>query len=818
MKRDPSMRLNLPVPLEASEQALEEMFRHTPVGVVVTDLHGLIVDANHAFCSLLGREREEIVGQQFVTFVHAEEREAVSANLGSLREGELENVRQTRRFIAADDRIVTTRATASLVHSKDREPICGIAFIEDIGEHLALDNALRESEQRYRRIVEDQTELIVRCLPDGTRLFVNDAYCRYNEVPREELVGTSFFPRIVEEEREAIRRKFASLTPGNPVLTDTHRIIDPRGAVRWHEWTDRGFFDDRGTLVEVQSVGRDITETRDAQELSRRSEESFRLLYESLPIAVWETDFRGVLGELHRRGIHTPAAAVELIERDPALFFEISAAARPVRVNRAAMAMAEAGDPAGFFRWLRARYTFESARAYIRTAAVLILGDDMVVDVELPLRSPDGRRIDLLQRLAKAPGWPDDPRLIAIAIDVTERKETERDLAHRRKILEEAELLAHVGSWEWDPAGEQLYGSAGFWRILDGGSEARFATMAEAAACFHEDDRQVVVDRLESLRRTGLEPPGADRDMRVVLPDGSLRIGRGAAFAERNAEGEVCRVYGVIQDLTEQRRAEQAAQRERDAMTRADKMISLGILVSGVAHEINNPNHAILLNTPLLRQAWAGISPIVDAQEQADPDLRIAGLPWREMRGEAAAMIDDVEHAAERVRAIVTELHGFARSHDSGEHRLLVLNDVVQSSLRLIGNHIRKATGAFSVALMRDLPPVRGNAQRLEQVVINLVLNSCQALQSRDAMISIETGRADSRLFIRVTDGGRGIREEELGMIKDPFFTTKRAEGGTGLGLAVSERIVQEHGGELTFESAPGRGTVATLFVPGPDA
>jgi polar amino acid transport system substrate-binding protein len=274
----------------------------------------------------------------------------------------------------------------------------------------------------------------------------------------------------------------------------------------------------------------------------------------------------------------------------------------------------------------------------------------------------------------------------------------------------------------------------------------------------------------------------------------------------------------VIQDLTRQRHAEQAAQREREAMARADKMISLGVLVSGVAHEINNPNHAILLNAPLLREAWKSIVPIVGDFASRQDGLRVGGLPWAEMKVEAASMIDDVEHAAERVRGIVTELRGFARSHDSGEHKALFINDVVQSSLRLLGNHIRKATSAFSVTLVHGLPAVRGNAQRLEQIIVNLVLNSCQALDSPEAMVSIETGRTEAHVFVRVADAGRGIVHEDLAMIKDPFFTTKRAEGGSGLGLAVSETIVQEHGGELTFDSAPGRGTVATLLLPVGDA
>ena len=809
-----TMKVTLPLPLDASEQALEEVFRHTPVGVVLTDLHGTIVDANFALCRLLSYDREDVVGRQLLSFVHPDEKQRADQNLSLLREGEVEHTQESRRYLAKDGRVVTARVTASLVRSKDGEPICGIGFVEDIGERLAMDAALRDSEHRYRRVVEDQTELIVRCLPDGTRLFVNDAYCRYNDATAEELIGTSFFSCVVEEERELIHRKFASLTPEHPVITDSHRVIDPRGAVRWHEWTDRGFFDERGRLVEIQAVGRDITEEREAQERLRRSEESFRLLYDALPVAVWETDFTGVLRALQVRGLETPEKLVEAIEADPSVFFELAGEARIVRANRTALLMTEADSPEGVREWLQARYTSDAALAYARGAATTLLGDENHVDIELPLRTPDGRRLDLLQRFAKAPSWPDEPRLVAIALDITARRQTERDLVHRKQILEEAELLAHVGSWEWEPSSDQVYGSAGFWRILDGSSEARFGSLKEALACFHENDRAAVRETLDSMHGPDRAVERPDNDRVIVHPDGKTLIARGVAFAERNEAGATVRVYGVLQDLTERRRAEEAARREREALTRADKMISLGVLVAGVAHEINNPNHAILLNTPLLRDAWKGITPIVDEYARTHENLRVASLPWEEMRAEAASMIDDIDHAATRVAGIVNELRGFARSHDAGEHQPLMLNDIVQSSLRLIGNHIRKATNAFSVALIHDLPRVCGNAQRLEQVVINLILNSCQALESPDAMISVETGRTPSHVFVRVTDGGRGIAREDLAMIKDPFFTTKRAEGGTGLGLAVSDRIAQEHGGMLEFDSTPGQGTIATLSLP----
>ena len=794
-----------------SEQALEEVFRHTPVGVVLTDLHGTILDANVAFCSMLGRERADVVGREFFGFMHPEDVPNASGALGSLREEEVSSTVNVRRWLAADMSVVTAKVTASIVRSHDSEAICGIAFVEDIGARLQMEQALRESEGRYRRVVEDQTELIVRCMPDGTRTFVNEAYCRYAGVPAEELIGKSFFPYIPEAERAAIYQKYASLTPENPVATEEHHAYATDGTLRWHRWTDRGIFDAAGNLIEIQAVGRDVTDEKEAQDQLRRSEEKYRRLYGALPIAVWETDFSQVLLELRRRGIDTPEKLIAAVEQTPQVFFEAARHAIFLTANDTALAMSGGSTPADLQAWLRARYTNEAALMYVRAAAPLILGDVRVVDIELPLMHANGERLDFLQRLARQPKWNTHPMLTAITLDVTERKRTERDLEHQKHILEEAEILARIGSWESDPSRrDRVYGSAGFWRIFDGTTKARFGTVEEVIGCFREDFRPVAAEISRSLRESGERPDGE-----VVLehPDGTTIFGRGAAFAERNESGEIVRLYGVVQDVTEQRRMEEAAQREREALTRADKMISLGVLVSGVAHEVNNPNHAIMLNMSLLRDAWRGIMPIVDEYAAREGGARIANLPWDELRLEVQSLIDDVEHAAERIRGIVTELRSFALDPDPSELRAVSINDVVRSSLRLLGNHIRKATQKFSMNLAPDLPFVQGNARRLEQVLVNLVINACQALPSTECAITIETGKTESHVFVRVIDEGRGISRDDLRRITEPFFTTKRAVGGTGLGLAVSERIAQEHGGTLTFESEPGRGTMATLAI-----
>ena len=140
------------------------------------------------------------------------------------------------------------------------------AIIRDISKRKETEEILRNSERTYRDVVENETELISRFLPDGTHIFVNDAYCQYFSKSRQDIIGKKFFPRIPREDHRLIRDHFASLTKEHPSASNTHRIIMPNGSIRWQRWSDRALFDKTGRIVEYQSVGRDITENKQTEE------------------------------------------------------------------------------------------------------------------------------------------------------------------------------------------------------------------------------------------------------------------------------------------------------------------------------------------------------------------------------------------------------------------------------------------------------------------------------------------------------------------------------------------------------------------------
>jgi PAS domain S-box-containing protein len=134
-----------------------------------------------------------------------------------------------------------------------------------------IEKAVEQSEERYRAIVENRTEMICCFLPDGTLTFVNEAYCRYFKKNRVELIGHKFMPLIPESDREKVFKSISFLNPDNPIFTHEHRVFAPNGDLCWHKWTNRAIFDDQNNLMEYQAVGWDITERKQAEEALKKA-------------------------------------------------------------------------------------------------------------------------------------------------------------------------------------------------------------------------------------------------------------------------------------------------------------------------------------------------------------------------------------------------------------------------------------------------------------------------------------------------------------------------------------------------------------------
>ncbi len=264
-----------------------------------------------------------------------------------------------------------------------------------------------------------------------------------------------------------------------------------------------------------------------------------------------------------------------------------------------------------------------------------------------------------------------------------------------------------------------------------------------------------------------------------------------------------------INDITDARKMD-------SELAHADRMINMGVLLSGMAHEINNPNSFIMLNAQLLEKSFKSIFPILEKYYEENGEFSIAGLSYTEMRHEIPELLDGVLKSSVRIKKIISDVKDFAGKDEVNADDSVDVNEVIQDAVRLNRKLITDTTDRFSVDLEENLPPIHGNRQAIEQVVINLIQNACQAIEGKHQSLSITSMflQDSDTVQIEVKDRGKGISEENMNRIMDPFFTTKRETGGTGLGLSTSLNTVRNHGGTIKVDSRPKEGAAFRVFLP----
>ncbi len=215
----------------------------------------------------------------------------------------------TERKLAEDAWLQTLSELENRVDERTQElKLANERLSAEIAEHHKTLLALRQSQERYRAIVEDQTELICRFKPDDTITFVNDAYCRYFNKSRESLIGQKFLPEMPPEDRKLITQNFRSLSLQQPINTYEHRIILPSGEIRWQQWSDRALFDEQGNFVECQAVGRDITQLKQAEA------EILNALEKERELSELRASFVSIVSHEFRTPLTTIQSSVELLE------------------------------------------------------------------------------------------------------------------------------------------------------------------------------------------------------------------------------------------------------------------------------------------------------------------------------------------------------------------------------------------------------------------------------------------------------------------------------------------------------------------------
>ena len=374
---------------------------------------------------------------------------------------------------------------------------------------------------------------------------------------------------------------------------------------------------------------------------------------------------------------------------------------------------------------------------------------------------------------------------------------SEAELREIANLMEEAEAMGGFGVWAGfiEPRHTRIWWSP-YLAALFGRANEAAPTLDAFLEMVHPDDRDWV--HAESQRAFARGEP-LETEHRIVWPSGAIRWVRARAKLESDAEGRPRRLLGLVQDVTEKRRADEERRRTEETLRQAQKMEAVGNLAGGVAHDFNNLLSIILGNTGI-------------CLEQIPEDA-----PYR-------ADLENVLEAGERATALTRQLLAFSRQQPL-EPRPLNLNDVVLGFERMLKRAVGEAV-EVELSLARGLHLIESDPGQIEQVLLNLVLNARDALP-QGGRVRIETRNVEAsstgpsasaaagrHVRLSASDPGVGIAEEHRTRIFEPFFTTKPRGKGTGLGLATVFGIVLQHRGCIDVESEPSRGTTFTIDWP----
>lgn len=636
---------------------------------------------------------------------------------------------------------------------KDEEIELGLTIAGQLAlgiQHTRAERALHESEQRYRAVVDSQAEMVCRFRPDGTILFVNVAYARARGTTPEALVGCNFWGFVADEDRPAVQAMLGRLTPASPEVRIENRF-ETSGGVRWTLWTNRALsFDAGGHWTEAQSTGIDITEHKRAEEALRASEERFRLATSAGKVGVWDWDL-----DANSVTWSETLYAIHGIDADT--------------FGGTAEAFLEIVHP--------------DDRKLVREAARRARHDRAAYEIEFRVVRPDGRIAWIYTHatvVCSSSGAP--ARILGATVDITERKRAEAALRRSEERFRTMADSSPVMIWLTDTRGKALFLNRTYLEY--------FGISAEEAATFdwtqrvHAED----VDAYLSAFQTALkERRTFHYRVRLRRYDGEWRWFESRGNPIVDDAGHLTGFIGSCSDITE---IYESQQRLKELDQRKDEFIA------NMSHEIRSPLTGIMGYADLL------------LTRLTDP----------------------------------FDTHCLKTIKESGNYLIEIVNDILDLSKIEAGKLVLNI-GGISVhtvlaevqglmdvrARQKKLPlflrydgvlpeSVQTDRTRLRQILVNLVSNAIKFTEIGSVQIVARYLKDDCLLQIEVVDTGIGIAPEHQARLFEPFTqadsTNTREYGGTGLGLTITQRLVEMLGGSIAFESELGKGSTFRVTIP----
>lgn len=706
-----------------------------------------------------------------------------------------------------------------------------VGMSRDITARKKAEEALQLSQARYRAIVEDQTELICRFQPDGTLTFVNEAYCRYFDQPRETLLERNFLDFVPLDEWPEIRGYLSTLSPENPMTTYEHRVVTPDGQLRWQRWTDRAIWDETGQVIELQSVGVDITDIRKAEARTRRAAARAEALVRVASILNAHLDLKTVLQgvcEESARALHVPVSTVTLY--DEASDKVSLAACYGLPPSYAARYVPMSRDD--YEQWIRregtdfiladlydhpslANYALYREFQMRSTVGVTLVRDGRLVGAITAVTVGETRQFGEEEH-ALLKGIADQATLAINNARLHEQiqqysAELEQRVASRTRELETANQQLRNEIHERERAEEALRANETKLRLImqqmpaivwttdtelhltsgmgGGIIPERNADASATLGCPIDELSGQSQTGAMSMERHQRALQGFPSEYDIMLQDRQLHV---HLLPLRDSHNTIVGTLGLAFDITERMQAEQEVRR---ALAKERELSELkSRFVSMTSHQFRTPLSTILSSADLLEfymDQWPTerklehvqrIQTAVMTMTQMMNDILIIGKAEANKLEFQPVPIDLVQFCHDEIDA--------ARIHARPDHCI-----------------------TFESECERAV--VLADPRLLHQILDNLLSNAIK-YSPDGGHIQLSLQHQANQVTIRVSDQGIGIPPEDQPHLFDAFHRARNVGDvpGTGLGLPIVKKSVAAYGGTITFASQPGQGSTFIVVLP----
>jgi PAS domain S-box-containing protein len=751
--RDIRKRVQAERKLRESEELFREVFEHAPVGMMVSGAGGRLLQVNTALCRMLGYSAEELLATTWVKLTHPDDLES-SMRLAETLLKTPGSPDFEKRYLHRNGSPVWVRVRISTVRDSAGCPVYFVGHVEDITARKRTEEALRESEERFRIMADGCPAPMWVTDATGGNQFINRAYRELCGVGYREVENAGWQMLVHPDDAAEYTEAFGQAVKEHTPFRAEVRIRNAAGSWRWvASCAEPRFSQDRTYLGHV-GISPDITERKRAEEALRAAEARHRILAQAVENA----------GE-----------CISITDCEDRILYVNAAFLRTYGYQESELI----GHHVSL---LRSPRTSEEVQHQILPATI-----EGKWCGELWNRSKDGR--EFLISLATAVVCDEDGRriaLVGIARDITERNRAELALqSSEEKFRQLAENIREV-FWMMSPSADEiLYISPAYEPIWGVSCESLYRNPMSWADAIHPEDAA----RAHATFGRQIQGESVDSEYRIKTPAGEKWI-RDRAFPIRGRNGELIRVAGIAEDITDRKHYEEELIRAREAADAAN--VAKSRFLANMSHEIRTPMNGVIGMVQLLLE-----TSLTTEQRRYAVVVQNSGHAL-------LSLIDDILDLSKiEARKVTLENCGFD------------LRQTIESIVQLLGTQAKSKQLDLVLRISPDVPALlRGDPHRLRQIVTNLAANAIKFTERGEVALeaAVETqGDGHVTVIFRIVDTGIGLREDEIARLFQPFVqadvSTTRKHGGTGLGLVISKQLVELMGGKIGVSSLKGMGS-----------